>query len=111
MSKLQGRGYSLLLRYPGRRFACPGLLSYRPYGTSFWLATLDSSISPATLRAMFSIPTTKVGTAEPDATLALGAGNGGLGFGFMGMNWRWPAPFSLSVFVRCTPVNAIFFGL
>jgi hypothetical protein len=31
----EGRGereYSLLLRYPGRRFACPGLLSFAPPG-------------------------------------------------------------------------------
>lgn len=29
-------------RYPRRRsfLACPGLLSYRPYGTSVWLALL-----------------------------------------------------------------------
>ena len=36
------RGEYLLPRYPGRRFACPGLLSYRPAGTSVWLAPLAS---------------------------------------------------------------------
>jgi len=46
-----------LLRYPGRRFACPGLFSYRPSGTSGWLAALASGewpnvpvISEASLR-------------------------------------------------------------
>ena len=34
------RGEYSLHRYPGRRFACPGLLSYRPSGTSDWLAAL-----------------------------------------------------------------------
>ncbi len=40
-TKQRGK-YSFLLRYPGRRFACPGLLSYRPSGSSVWLATLAS---------------------------------------------------------------------
>jgi len=35
------RGYSLLLRYPGRRFAA-GLLSFAPTGLADWLATLAS---------------------------------------------------------------------
>ena len=34
------KGIVILLHYPGRRFACPGLLSYRPSGTSDWLAAL-----------------------------------------------------------------------
>jgi hypothetical protein len=33
----------LWVRNPGRRCACPGLLSYRPYGTSVWLAPLALS--------------------------------------------------------------------
>jgi hypothetical protein len=31
---------SFFVRNPGRRFACPGLLSYHPSGISVWLAAL-----------------------------------------------------------------------
>src|SRR5438132_1836803 len=37
------RGFSLLLfRYPGRRFACPGLLSFAPSVLPVWLVPLAS---------------------------------------------------------------------
>src|SRR5437667_1089580 len=55
------RRYSLLLRYPGRRFACPGLLSFAPVGLAVRLATLASGrtieLSLSRFRVNVQLPT------------------------------------------------------
>src|SRR5207247_1770107 len=61
-------GFHFWFPYPGRRSACPGLLSYHPYGISVWLALLANCRTPSGAAAAGDSAPTKPGSSESPPT-------------------------------------------